>query len=372
MPRARKPFIRAALPAAGLLALAGLAAPAAFSPATADPMAPHVPLGAPVKWSAEIGPVPGAATNTAPALADVSLPGKASALLLFWTGPADDNNGFRISYQTAINLAKNHWSLPALVVGGKAVTRNRPSAAPFASAGSGQVIVAWKSAGSPQVLYSLGQVGKGNTLSWSAISAIPGAATSAGPAVFQPLHSDAIVVAWKAATGNAVDDIVGLTEPAGGVKWGKVGVIPMASTTRPPTIAEASTGSGSGRVYVLWQGPGTTGPVDYATTADPVSLAPKWTSPRSLPSSVRTGAAPSAQAIGKSSSYPLLVVFRAQHGPALLYVTLASNGKVTGPLGVPRIRSLNGTAISPGVLAAEAPDPGSVFLEPFVRPCPGC
>jgi len=246
------------------------------------------------------------------------------------------------------------------------------AAAPIGTKSSGQVIVVWKDVRTSRILYSIGTAGRGDRLAWKGILAIPGAATSDGPAVYRPQHSNVIIVTWKAARGSAIDFVVGLHTASGRVKWGKVGVIKGAATSTTPAIAEASTGGKSGKVYVLWKAPGAAGPIDFATTADPVHGSPTWSAPRALPHTVRTGAAPSAQALGKDKSYPLLVVFRALKGSALLYVTLAKDGKTTSPLAVPHIRSLNGTTISPGVLAAEAPDPLNVFYEPFVRPCAGC
>src|SRR5262249_37861461 len=115
------------------------------------------------------------------------------------------------------------------------------------------------------------------------------------------------------------------------------------------------------------------GQIDFSVTEDPVQAQAKWAGPRALPTSVRTGAPPSAQAIGQGTTgltYPLLIVFRALHGAALSYVTLNAKNQVIKPLPVPHIRASNGTAISPGVLAAQ--DPGNVVYEPYVRPCGGC
>lgn len=369
MPGASNPFPHAALRVAtGVLAITGLAWPGMLGSAAADPMTPQA---APVRWSAEKGPVPGAITNTSPALAAITLPNKTARLLLFCTGPRVVGAGFPISYQTSISLGKNKWSRPAQVDGGKAFTASRPAAAPFGAQNSGQVIVAWKNVSGSQIFYSIGTAGKGNTLTWNGIFEIPNAATSAGPAVYRPLHSNVIILAWKAASSDAVDFVVGFPSADGPVKWGRIGAIPRAATTTTPAVAEASTSGKSGRVYVLWRGPSRSGPIDFTATADPLSQLPKWNAPRALPGTVRTGAAPAAQAIGKGLSFPLLVVFRVLRGTAFQYVTLARNGKVTGPLMVPHIRSTHGAAISPGVLAAVSPDP-KVFYEPFVRPCAGC
>ena len=317
MPQATRPLYRAVfLAAAGVLVAFCLALPGSFdSVAAARPL-----IAAPVKWSPELGPVPQANTNTAPALANVSLGKHRSSLLLFWTGPKEGQAGFKISYQTSISLRKDTWSAPNLVASGKPVTRSRPSAAPIGPAGSGQVIVVWKDAASSRLLYLVGQEGKGGILSWNnGVGQIPGATASDGPTVYQPLHSDVVVVTWKAASGRAVDFIVGFPGRTGLVKWGPVGSIPRAMTASTPAITEASTGAASGQLFVLWQVPGSAGQVDFATTVDPVRATVKWTAPRPLSPSVKAGAAPSAVAIGKGTTFPLLIVYRgpAGHGAVL-------------------------------------------------------
>jgi hypothetical protein len=324
-----------------------------------------------VKWSAELGPVPGAKTATAPALADVSLGKHGSSLQLFWTGPADGTAGFHISYQTSISLRKDKWSSPGLVAFGKPLTRGRPAASPVGAASSGQVIVAWKNATGPRIWYAVGQERAGGALSWQNVLPIPGTAAAAGPAVYRPLHSNVIVVAWKAASGSALDYVVGSPDAFGDLTWGAIGTIPRAAAAGPPTIAEASTGAHNGQLYAFWQAKGSTGRVDFATAADHGSATLKWGHPHLLPGSVRTDATPSAQAIGPTLGYPLLVVFRDRPGATLSYVTLAANGKVTGPVDVPHFRGTAGTAISPGVLASAESVTHGVRYE-LVRPCAGC
>jgi hypothetical protein len=330
-----------------------------------------VPHASPVRWSPRLGPVPQAKTTAAPAFAQIALGKDSSRLFLFWIGPSDQS-GSEISYQRSIDLAKNGWSAPAQVAFGKARTSSRPAAAPIGAAGSGQVIVAWKDVTGAQLLYSVGREDKSGDLDWVGTELIPGAKASGGPSVFRPLHSNVILVTWRAASGRGIDYVVGDPDSAGKVTWGAVGVIPHATTASTPALAEASTGSHGGPVYVLWQVPGSAGRIGFSTTPEPAKGVARWSAPRLLPSSVSTGQAPSAQAIGKNLAFPLLVVFGARHGSALSYLTLAKNGTITGPLKVPQLRSSNGTAISADVLAAEAPDPGQIFYEPFVRACAGC
>jgi hypothetical protein len=368
MRNASRPYLTARRTLTGAIAVAAcLTGAAGVSTATA---APTRPQAAPVKWSPELGPVPGASTNTAPALADVSVGKNRSNLLLFWTGPADGTAGFHIAFSRSLSLRNNSWTKPGLVASGKPLTRSRPAASPIGGPASGQVIVVWKDAADSHLFYSVGEENKNGALKWSGIAQIPGASAASAPAVYQPLHSNLIVVTWRAAAGHAVDYITGIPGVPGAVKWQDAASIPRAMATGTPAIAEVSTGGESGLLYALWQVPGNSGQIDFATAPEPVRGQAKWSTPRPLPASVKTAASPSAQAIGRNLTYPLLIVFRPPRGSALSYVTLSAGNKVTRPLAVPHLRSSNGTAISPGVLAAE--DPGQIFYEPYVRPCAGC
>jgi hypothetical protein len=379
MPEGKKRLLPAM---AGVLVAAGLTLPGTFAEATA---APTIPLSGPVKWSGERGPVPKAIAHTTPALTTIALSGRAARRLLFWTGPSLGRKDFQISYQTSISLKKNLWSTPSLVDGGKATTNSRPAATPDPVA-FGQVIVVWKDAKRSSILYSFGKAStKSTTLTWDPAKAVPGAATSNGPAAFSTFASGDILIVWKDASSDAIDFIVGTPLSHDIVKWGKVGVIPGAATTSTPAIAEVVTGKPIhpiDEVYVLWKTPGRTGLIDFAFAADSPKFFPKWTKPGSLPSTIKTLTAPSAEAVSENDALPLLVVYTKPGGSTLEYVTMAAHGAVTaGPFKVPQLQSTNGTTIDSGVIAAQAPapvsaarilDPDNIFYLPFVRPCAGC
>lgn len=371
---------------AGVLAAAGLALPGTLGAATA---APKVPLSGPVKWAGKQGPVPKAIAHTAPALTTIVLPNDTARRLLFWTGPSLSGNEFPISYQTSISLRKNLWTAPNLVESGKAITNSRPAATPdFGLFGKtpGQVLVAWKEAKGSSILYSIGSASTKNTvLTWSSAKAVPGAATSSGPAAFTTFGAGDLLIVWKAATSDAIDFIVGNPLNQGGVSWGKVGTIAGAATTTTPAIAETLTGKQVGpvgEIFVLWKTPGRTGRIAFATTADSAKFSPKWTKPRSLPATVKTPSTPSAEAVGTNDMLPLLVVFGKPGSSTLEYVTMGGTGTLGGgPFKVPQLTSTSGTTIDSGVLAAAAPasasaarflDPDNIFYLPFVRPCAGC
>ena len=338
---------------------AGMAAiGTAFTAATAIPLG-----GAAVTWGPTRGPVPGAATHTAPALALLTvLPSKAKFRMLFWTGPGAGSAGFDISYQRSISLRHNTWSSPVIVDKGSAITRDQPSVAALAP---GKLIVAWKDATSSVIKYAIGSAAKGTSLKWSDPAVIPGAMTAASPAVFEPSHSHVVLAAWQTATGDSVDYAIGFVVDDV-VKW-KIATIGKAKATSAPVIAERDIASGTGLLYVLWKGLGTSGPIDYATTHDPGAGFLKWSGPRALPRSVSSTTAPAAEPGGTGTSYPLLVVYGA--GPSLLYVTLTKTGRTTTLAQVPRITGL--AALNTGVLATD--DPGNVnYMQPYVHICAGC
>jgi hypothetical protein len=327
--------------------------------------APGLLASGPVRWQAEIGPVPNTATTQAPGLAEVGTSSN-PRVLLFWTRP----KAFQIAYQSAISLRHNKWSPPSLVDSGKALTDASPSATVI---GTAQVLVAWKNVGNPAIEYSVGTVGKGSVLAWGPPLTIPGAAASSGPAAFAVVSPDDVLVAWKAAAGTGIDYSLGQIGKSGAVRWGKIAAIPRADTTGSPSITEAVVGPRDTlEVYVFWRAPGER--VDFSFATDMPELS-KFSGPIALPPKVLTGDVPVATQIVDGKSLPLMVVYREAQGSELLYVTL-NNGKLAGPFAVPRIRTTYGTALLYGLLAAVAPDqpllPEPIDMEPFVHPCAGC
>jgi hypothetical protein len=351
----------------GLLAAAIVLAATAVAAAQATP----------VKWSAKAGPVPHALTTTSPALATVTFPGaKAADTLLFWAGPRVSGSGNQISYARSFSLSHNKWSLPATA--GKAITASAPAAAPylsdlFSKFTASDVIVTWRTGS--EIQYEIGAAEQGGAISWGPVFSIPGARASDSPAVYSPLYSKAILVTWKAAGSSAVDYVIGSPgNGTGPVQWGPVAALPRAAASTSPSVAEASTGSSTGRLYILWRAAGNSGRIDYATTADPLSPKISWTAPVALPPGDTTGAAPVAQAIGPfgaypppAGRYPLLIVYRAPKGSRLLYVTLPQKGAVSAQRTVPSLTTQDSPALFNSVLAAT--DPGQLF---YTRPCGGC
>ena len=362
--------------AAIVLAAGAVAVPGARGAAVARGSG-AIPSMKPVRWSAKKGPVPGALTVTSPALASITFPGaKTADTLLFWAGPRAGAHGYRISDEHAISLSRDKWSPPEAA--GKAVTTSAPAAAPylddvFTKFTTSDVIVTWQAGGG--IRYEIGTGEHGGAVSFGPEFSIPGAHTSASPAISSPFYAKAVLVTWKAAGSSAVDFVVGFPgKGTGPVRWGPVGTIRGAAASSGPAVAEVSTGSSTGRIYVLWRALGRGGRIDYATGADPLSSTVRWSAPVGLPPGIRTSAAPVAQAIGPLGSYPpvaggypLLIVYSKPRSSRLLQVTLPRKGPVSVPRLVPFITSPDSPALFGSVLAAT--DPGQVF---YTRPCGGC
>ncbi len=367
MPERRKP---AMVIAAGLLALGTLPVIGALGPTTAQARPAQVALARskpPVKFVPPKLKVPRASTAQGPALVALTLPAGGQETGLFWTEPPPAKSGSQIAYETSTNLSKDLWSPLGIVSGtGKPVlTTLRPSVTQLAAGKDPAVFVTWAGAADQRVWFTIGSVLKNGTLTWpQAPQFILGAYTSTGPTVFSPPHSSAVFLTWEAASNHQIDFVIGhLTGST--IKWGAITKIPGAETTAAPAVAEASTGKSAGRLYVFWRD--RAGQIAGASTADPLaSGALKWTT---VPSKVGTGTGVAAAAIGKNGSFPLLLVYRAETGSALLFATLNATGALrhTSKDAVKILASEDAPALLPDVLAAN--DPGEIF---FVRVCPGC
>jgi hypothetical protein len=355
-----------------LLSVAVLAVIAAFSGATAPAGAAQTAVAhsrAPVRWSLVLGPVTGAAAAATPAVTPVVFPGGQAQTLLFWARANGGSSGSLISYASSASPAANTWSSPALA--GKALTVSPPSVATCGDKSATRVILAWEDSQGNQIRFSVGTPQKGGTLSFGPGFPIPGATTSGGPTVYCPLHSADIFVTWRAVGHTAVRFVIG--SPAAGsvpVKWGHIGSLPKSASSAPPAATEVSTGSKTGRLYVLWKGPQRVARIYRTWTSVPLSRRPRWAAPQASSPSTRTVAPPASVALGATGGYPLMVVYRPP-GSTLRYLLLAANGNVNGDFRVPGLTSLTSVAVSQHVVAAKAARSPNIFFQ-IIRRCPGC
>ena len=365
-----------AMIAVAVTAIAGIGSPVSAATGTPSDSPGARPLTG-IGFSSEL-PVPGALTNRAPALTAIDFPAKKADPVIMWAGAPAGRQGDEILFAAAIKLSGPKWTRPAAVDSGSARTDEQPSAAPFGGNPAGQIIAVWKLNGSGQIMYSVGTARKGGGVTWKRAFRIPSAFTTSGPAVYSPLHSRSVFVTWRAARTNDVDVIAGVPSAAGFVSWSKVTAIPSASTTASPAVAEVNLVGGPGRLYVVWRGTGTRDQIFRAFTEDPLASPPIWSKPVAFGPRVVTATSPTAQAIGAAGGFPLLLVYRAAKGTALMYVTLSDRGAASRPLRVPHLASLDAPALYDNVLAATAPSAASAATAPsghpipYIRICPGC
>ena len=357
-------------------AIAGIGSPVLAAPGSPSDSASARPLTG-IGFSSEL-PVPGALTNRAPALTAIDFPARKADPVILWGRPPVSGHGDEIFFAAAIKLSGPNWTRPAAVDSGSARTDEQPSAAPFGGNPAGQIVVVWKQDGSGQIMYSVGTARKGGGVTWKGAHRVPSAFTMNGPAVYSPLHSRSVFVTWRAARTNHVDVIVGVPSAAGLVAWGAVTAIPSASTTTSPAVAEVNLVGAPARLYVVWRASGTSDQIFRAFTPDPLASPPIWSQPVAFGPRVLTATSPAAQATGAGGGFPLLLVYRAAKGTALMYVTLSGRGVVSRPLRVPHLASLDAPALYDNVLAATAAQAGSAARAPsghpipYIRICPGC
>ncbi len=365
-----------AMIAAAAIAIAGFGSPVSAAPGAPSDSPAARPLTG-IGFSSAL-PVPGALTNRAPALTAIDFPAKKADPVILWARAPVTGHGDQIFFAAASKLSGPKWTRPAAVDSGSARTDEQPSAAPLRGNPAGQIIAVWKQNGSAQIMYSVGTTRQGGGVTWKRGLRIPSAFTMSGPAVYSPLHSRSVFVTWRAARTNAVDVIAGAPSAAGVVTWSDVTAIPSASTTTSPAVAEVNLVGRPSRLYVLWRGSGTRNQIFRAFTADPLASPPIWSKPVAFGPQVVTATSPAAQAIGAGGGFPLLLVYRAAKGTALMYVTLPDRGAVSRPLRVPHLATLDAPALYNNVLAATAVSAGSAATGPsghpipYIRICPGC
>jgi hypothetical protein len=257
-------------------------------------------VSSPVHWSHLVGPVPGATTSRTPALAAAMFPARKAGVVLLWDGPRLADGAYRLEYATTTNVPGDKWSAPATV--GKALAAGPPAAAVYGDPSAGQVIAVWAGDFGVEISYDIGTAGAGGVVTWGPIFSIPGTAASLAPAVFRPLNSDAIFVAWKAAGSFQVKYVEGV--PSGGptpVAWGSIHTLPRAATSASPAVTELPTGKHSGQLYVLWKGTASTDRIYFSWTPEPLSAKAHWSKPVAV-RKAKTKLSPAAIALAPARS----------------------------------------------------------------------
>ena len=330
--------------------------------ATAATAATAAP-SAPRSWSGPKGPVPHAFSNATPGLSRIFLTGTGTnGTLVAWKGKFDD----RIHYELRIG---GRWSAARTIPG--AATSAGPAVGFYPDpTGHDAVLAVWKKLGSSRIDYAQGQTHSGGTISWAAPATLPGSltATTTAPAVLFPANAahDRVIVAWKGPFDH-VRYSVGT--PAGrGFTWTPSDWLSSALITKTgaaPALADVQTGTARGTLYVFWRGYRSY-QVRYATTPDPLNLSHShltWTATRVVPHAA-TGAGPAVAALGRHGAGPLLLAYKAPRALQVRYQTLHTGWSARRT--VPGASTAVGPALLGGLLATTASDTsGSIFFRYF-------
>ena len=328
-------------------------------------------------WSHPSTPVPGALTDTSPALSSVTFPTKGQGLLVAWRGQGLVGHIF-YKYRTP---ATRRWSHVASVPG--ALSSSAPAVAGYTDPlGQGALLAVWAGHVNNEIWYSQGETKQNGTVSWTAPAHLPStihySTTFDTPTVFFLDHSSDVMIAWRAPY-NHVRYSIGT--PAGrGFTWSQSTVIPGnppspstahctidPCTSATPAVTEMTTSTSTGTVYVIWKQLGTKD-LFYSSAADSATTnwgsQSIWTTPAQVPGAV-TLLAPAASVPTVNSTGPLLLVYKAPFNTHVRYQTLTGS-TWSAPLGVYGTRTNVAPALLRNVLGATTPTSiGNVILRTY-------
>lgn len=297
--------------------------------ASAAVAAPHA------VWAPPTKPIPGALTNTTPALSTVTFPNPiGQGVFVAWRGRG---NAGKIFYKYRTQHT-GKWSHDEVVP--NALTSAAPAVASYTDPlGKGAVLLTWAGHQNKHIWFSQGQTMANGTIDWTAPAILPNSinysTTFAAPTIFFPDHSDVAFLVWRAPF-NHVRYSVGT--PAGrSFTWSQSAVVPgnppspstahctvAPCTSATPAVTEETTSTSTGLIYVFWKQLGTN-EVFYSTTPD--SSATNWshltwTGPTQVPGA-KTLTAPAASVPTVNSTGPLLLVYKAPASSHVRYQTFS-------------------------------------------------
>jgi hypothetical protein len=308
-------------------------------------------------WAPPNPPVPGAFTNDSAAISSVTFPNPiGQGTMVAWRGQGALGHIF-YKYRTA---ALHHWSHLASIPG--ALTSSPPAIASYTDPfGKTSVLAVWAGHVNNEIWYSQGHTRMNGTISWTAPVFIPNTVaynkTFSGPTVFFLGHSGLVsnvMVLWRG-PGNHVRYSIGT--PAGrGFNWSQSTVIPgnppspnaahctvAPCTSATPTVAEVTTGTTTGSLYIFWKQLGTKD-IFYSSATDSASTNwahPGWTLPAQVPNAV-TLTAPAVSVPRVAALGALLLVYKAPYSTHVRFQTLQAG-------------TWSAVARVPGTLTAVAP-----------------
>ena len=336
---------------------------AAAAAGTACALGASAALAAPAAtWSGPSKPVPGALTNSSPALSTVTFPNPiGQGIIVAWRGRGVAGHVF---FKYRVN-GTQHWSQLGELSG--ALTSSAPAIGSYTDPlGRSAVLIVWAGHGDDHIWYAQGETKTNGTIAFTKPAILPAsvkfATTFNAPTVFFPDHKNVVLVTWRG-PANHVRYSVGI--PNGrNFNWNQSDVIPgnppsptsahcmnAPCTSATPAVTEQTTGTSSGLIYVFWKQLGTKD-IFYSTTTD--DHATDWgrltrTGPTQVPGALAL-TPPAASVPTLNSTGPLLLVYKAPFATHVRFQTLTGT-TWSAFSNVPRARTANSPALARNILA---------------------
>jgi hypothetical protein len=328
-------------------------------------------------WSPPSPPIPGAFTNSSPALSSITFPNPiGQGLFAAWRGTGVIGH-IHYRYRTP---SLHGWSHLGTIPG--AFTSSAPAAAGYTDPfGRGAVLAVWEGTVDNLIWYSQGQTLANGGIDWTTPASLPAtiryAKTFAAPRVFFLDHSSDVMVSWRG-PANHVRYSIG-TPVGRGFSWSQSKVIPgspsvptgvqclSAPCTRSsPAITEMTTSTTSGTLFVFWTQYGGTG-VFYSSATDTATTDwahPGWTAPAQVPGAA-TLPAPAVSVPTVNSIGPLLLVYKAPFTTNVRFQTLTGT-TWSAPGVVPGDQTAVAPALLQNLLATTTPTSiGNIILRHY-------
>lgn len=317
-------------------------------------------------WSGPSKPIPGALTNSSPALSTVTFPNPiGQGIIAAWRGRGTAGHIF---YKYRTNSTRE-WSQVGEL--GGALSSSAPAIGSYIDPlGRNAVLIVWAGQGDEHIWYAQGETRANGTIAFTKPAILPAtvkyATTLNAPAVFFPDHKNVVLVTWRGPADH-VRYSVGIPKVRD-FSWTPSDVVPgnppsptsvhctiAPCTSATPAVTEQTTGTSSGLIYVFWKQLGTHD-IFYSTTTDDHTTAwghLTWTGPTQVPGAVAL-TAPTASVPTLNSTGPLLLVYKAPLSTRVRFQTLAGT-TWSAFANVPGARTAVSPALERNILATTTP-----------------
>lgn len=335
-----------------------------------------------LSWSGPSAPIPGAFTNSSPAISSVTFPaGGGQGTIVAWRGRGRAGHIF-YKYKVP-GLNGGRWSTVGDIPG---VTSSAPAIHSYVDPlGNDALIAVWTGPFDHHIFYSQGETQSNGTINWTGATALPPSVaytpTVTGPTAWFPNNANVVVVAWRAPYDHVRYSVgtPGFGKTARNFTWSASAVVPnpptsskvhcvvAPCTSATPALAEVQTSANTGTMYIFWKAL-VGDAIFYSTATDGPStnwnhLA--WSDPTQVPGvGAATSDGPAASVVGGLFG-PLLLVYKGPGGLHVRFQTLT--GTTWSPVAfVPTTSTAVGPALNGGTLATTTPTlAGNIILHFF-------